>query len=167
VIALAVMGLGVIAAPAIFQMFSRAPKGAEMIDDFRAFMNIPKLRTIQGYFVTIGGGEGNLRTAVLPALETDGGVAEATLEADLPHIQTFGEDWPTMFRRFASMIGTMQANIDNYAAVDALPAFWLFPWFFVVPGLLVAGLAIAAGRPRRGAVPDSHERESSVMAGNR
>ncbi|MEX0665768.1 MAG: hypothetical protein WD598_13510 [Acidimicrobiia bacterium] len=152
VIALAVMGLGVIAAPAIFQMFSRAPKGAEMIDDFREFMNTPKLRTIQGYFVTIGGGEGSLRTAVLPALEAQG-VSAATLESDLPDVQTFSEEWPTMFRRFASMIGTMQENIDNYAAVDALPPFGLFPWFFVAPGILVAGFAVAAGRPRRRDAP--------------
>ena len=152
VIALAVMGLGVIAAPAIFQMFSRAPKGAEMIDDFRGFMNTPKLRTIQGYFVTIGGGEGSLRTSVLPALKAQG-VSAATLESDLPDIKTLSEEWPTMFTRFASMIGTMQTNIDNYQAVDALPPFGLFPWFFVVPGLAVAGLAVAASRSRRGAAP--------------
>jgi hypothetical protein len=75
------------------------------------------------------------------------------LEADLPAIQAFGDDWPTMFRRFASMIGTMQANVDNYAAVDALPPFGLFPWFFVVPGILVAGLAVGAGRSRRQDAP--------------
>ena len=35
----AVMGLGLVAAPvAIFQMFSRAPKGGDMIDDFRPYM---------------------------------------------------------------------------------------------------------------------------------
>jgi hypothetical protein len=148
-IALVVMGLGVVAAPAIFQMFSRAPKGADMIDDFRSLMTTEKLRSIQGYFVTIGAGEGSVRTGVLPALETQGGVSAASLEDELPALRAYTRDWPTMFREFAPMIGTMQANVDNYAAVDALPPFWLFPWFFVVPGLLVAGLGVAAGRPRR------------------
>lgn len=42
----------------------------------------------------------------------------------------------------------MSNNVVNYDAVAALPPFALFPWFFVLPGLLIAGLALAAG-PRR------------------
>ena len=42
------------------------------------------------------------------------------------------------------MVATMSDNVDNYAAVDALPSFDLFPWFFVIPGVLVAGLATLA-----------------------
>ena len=137
-IALAVMGVGVVAAPAIFQMFTRAPKGADMIDDFRPYMTVTKLRTIQGYFVTMAAGEGNLRTAVLPAIATEAG----------PEVARFLDDWPTIFRDFAPMIATMQENVENYQGVDALPAFDLFPWFFVVPGALVAALAVGA-RPRR------------------
>ncbi|MFO7591104.1 MAG: hypothetical protein R6X23_09425 [Acidimicrobiia bacterium] len=137
-IALAVMGIGVIAAPAIFQMFTRAPKGADMIDDFRPYMKTTKLRTIQGYFVTMAAGEGNLRTAVLPALTTAPG----------PEVGDFVEEWPTIFRDFAPMIATMQENVENYQGVDALPPFDLFPWFFVVPGALVVLFAFAA-RPRR------------------
>jgi hypothetical protein len=30
--------------------------------------------------------------------------------------------------------------------VASLPSFRLFPWFFVLPGLLTAGLALGAGR---------------------
>lgn len=150
-IALIVMGLGVVAAPAIFQMFSRAPKGADMIDDFRSLMTVKKLRSIQGYFVTMASGEGDLRTKVVPALAAEEGVPDAEVVAEYGDIETFISDWPTMFREFAPMIGTMQENVPNYAAVDALPPFGLFPWFFVVPGLLVAGLGIAATRrPRQG-----------------
>jgi len=137
-VALAVMGLGVVAAPAIFQMFTRAPKGAEMIDDFRPYMTDAKLESIQGYFVTIAAGEGNLRTAVLPAAPVEPG----------PGVARFVADWPEIFRDFAPMIATMQGNIENYQGVDALPSFDLFPWFFVVPGALVAACAVGA-RPRR------------------
>jgi len=152
-IALVVMGLGVVAAPAIFQMFSRAPKGADMIDDFRSLMTTEKLRSIQGYFVAIGAGEGSLRTGVLPGLAAQDAVSAASLENEFPDAQAFIRDWPTMFQEFAPMIGTMQGNVDNYAAVDALPPFGLFPWFFVVPGVLVAALGIAAGRPQRSDAP--------------
>ena len=138
-VALAVMGIGVIAAPAIFQMFDRAPKGADMIDDFRPYMTVTKLRTIQGYFVTMAAGEGNLRTSVLPAIEP----------ASRPKVEGFADDWPAIFRDFAPMIGTMQENVANYQGVDALPPFDVFPWFFVIPGALVAGLAISARTRRR------------------
>ncbi len=139
VIALAVMGIGVIAAPAIFQMFTRAPKGADMIDDFRPYMKVAKLRNIQGYFVTIAAGEGNLRTGVLPAIPNEPG----------SEVHAFVDQWPTIFRDFAPMIATMQENVENYQGVDALPPFDLFPWFFVIPGVLVAAFAVGAGRPRR------------------
>ncbi len=136
-IGLAVMGIGVVAAPAIFQMFTRAPKGADMINDFRPYMTDSKLQSIQGYFVTIAAGEGNLRTAVLPAIPS----------GSRPEIDRFVGEWPGIFRDFAPMIATMQENIGNYQGVDALPPFDLFPWFFVVPGALVALCAFGA-RPR-------------------
>ena len=48
------------------------------------------------------------------------------------------------------MIGAMSDNVANYQAIASLPPFPLFPWFFVLPGVLVAGLALAGGvsRPR-------------------
>ena len=39
-------------------------------------------------------------------------------------------------------------------AVAALPSFDLFPWFFVIPGALVAILAVVAMRSRRPAADD-------------
>ena len=159
VIAALVMGLGLVAAPAIFQMFTRAPKGADMITDFSDFMTENKLRTIQGYFVTLAAGEGSYRTGVVTTLQNEGGLSANEIDAEFPKAQEFSAQWPTIFREFAPMVGTMQANLDNFAAVDALPAFWLFPWFFVAPGVLVAGLAVAAGRPHR-----NDESRSAVLA---
>ncbi len=52
------------------------------------------------------------------------------------------------------MVATMSDNVDNYDAVAALPSFDLFPWFFVVPGALVAILALVAMRSRRPADDD-------------
>lgn len=38
---------------------------------------------------------------------------------------------------FAPLVATMQSNVKNYAAIDSLPNFNLFTWFFVIPGLLI------------------------------
>ncbi len=51
------------------------------------------------------------------------------------------------------MIATMRDNIENFEAVAALPPFPLFPWFFVAPGVIVAGMAAVA--LRRSPSPDS------------
>jgi len=137
-IVLIVLGVGLIAAPAVFQMFGRAPGGGVMINDFRSLMTREKVTTIQGYFITIGVGEGELRTRAVPAAGLHPGDAAA--------VARFGKDWPRINREMAPVVGVMSDNVDNYQAVDALPPFPLFPWFFVIPGVLVVGLAAVALR---------------------
>jgi len=48
----------------------------------------------------------------------------------------------------APVVGVMSDNVDNYDAVAALPPFSMFPWFFVIPGVLVTALAVLALRRR-------------------
>jgi hypothetical protein len=143
------LGVAVAAAPVAFQMFDRAPQGADMIDDFRPMMTRERVQSVQGYFVTLGAAEGQLRANALPLLVEAGGDP-----ADLPAISQWSSDWPTILTDFNPMVATMSDNVDNYEAVAALPSFDLFPWFFVVPGALVAILALVAMRSRRPADDD-------------
>ena len=138
------LGIAVAAAPVAFQMFDRAPKGADMIDDFRPMMTRERVQSVQGYFVTLGAAEGQLRANALPLLVEAGGDP-----ADFPAIAQWSADWPTILTDFNPMVATMSDNVDNYDAVAALPSFDLFPWFFVVPGALVAILAAVAMRSQR------------------
>ncbi|HWH33274.1 MAG TPA: hypothetical protein VNU01_11450 [Egibacteraceae bacterium] len=131
---LVALGLGLVAAPAVFQMFERAPLGGDMIADFRSLMTEERIQSVQGYFLVIGAAEGALRTEVLEELEADGMRAV--------DVRNLVDAWPAMAADMAPMIGAMSDNLDNYRAVAALPPFGLFPWFFVIPGLLVAGLAL-------------------------
>ncbi|MDQ6928658.1 MAG: hypothetical protein M3159_08340 [Actinomycetota bacterium] len=128
------LGLAIVAAPLVFQMFTRAPGGAEMIDAFRPLMTDTKVTKVQGYFLVIGSAEGQFRTEL------------SHQTAALPAVGQLSRDWPHISAEMAPMIGTMADNLDNFNGVAALPPFWLFPWFFVVPGLLIAGLAEAARR---------------------
>jgi hypothetical protein len=157
------LGLAVAAAPLAFQMFDRAPKGADMIDDFRPMMTRERVQDVQGYFVTLGAAEGQLRTGAVAAIVEEGGSAD-----DYPAIATWSADWPAILTDFNPMVATMSDNVENYEAVDALPSFDLFPWFFVVPGLLVAGLAAFALRPgtsRRDTDPAAAGEEDSSATG--
>ena len=139
---LLIVALGVVAAPAIFQMFTRAPGGSHMIGDFKPFMTRTKVTQIQGYFLTIGSGEGELRRTVVPELTASGQVRPEEVAA----ISTLNAQWPAISGGMAPMIGAMSDNIGNFDAVVAMPPFWLFPWFFVLPGLAVAAMALAARR---------------------
>jgi hypothetical protein len=168
---LAGLGVAVVLAPAVFQMFTRAPKGADMIDDFRPMMVRQRVQNVQGYFITLGAGEGQLRNAVVPFAAEIAGQSPEEVALAYPAITEFSATWSTIVGDFSPMIGAMSDNVDNFEAVDALPSFALFPWFFVVPGLLVAGLAVLARRPEAAAfgddVPDTSVADSDEIVGER
>jgi hypothetical protein len=44
---------------------------------------------------------------------------------------------PPGLDHYKPLVDTMQANVGNYASVDALPRMGFFPWFFVIPGILI------------------------------
>jgi hypothetical protein len=48
---------------------------------------------------------------------------------------------PAGLAHYKPLVQTMQTNVNDYASVDSLPDFRLFTWFFVIPGVLLMGLA--------------------------
>jgi hypothetical protein len=141
--ALVVMGVGLIAAPFIFQMMggeNRAFQGADMISDFKPIMTAERVTSVQNYFPVIGLAEGQLRNQLVPLTRSQAN------SASTPVIDEFSKTWPEIGNEFAQFLGAMSDNLDNFAKVKALPPFALFPFFFILPGLMVAGFALAAGR---------------------
>jgi hypothetical protein len=151
-----VLGLGLVAAPFAFHMLHRAPKGAEMMDEFRPIMIRSRVHTIQGYFGTMSVGQGALRIDILPAVERAAG-GEAEVANRFPAAVALDEGWIGILNDMTPMIGAMSDNVDNYQAVDALPPFTLFPWFFIAPGALIVVLAVVALRARGPAAPGRRE----------
>jgi len=144
--ALVVMGVGLIAAPFIFQMMggeNRAFQGADMISDFKPIMTAERVTSVQNYFPVIGLAEGQLRNQLMPLARSQ---ADAP---STPAIDEFSKAWPEIGNELAQFLGAMSDNLDNFAKVKALPPFSLFPFFFILPGLMVAGFALAAGRTKK------------------
>jgi hypothetical protein len=142
------LGIGLVLAPVAFQMFQRAPKGGRMMTAFETIETRTKVETIQSYFATIAVGQGSLRLEVVPALQRSG--LDVVQIADrFPAVDRLNRNWIGILNDMTPMIGAMSDNVDNYDAIKSLPPFPLFPWFFVVPGLLIAGVAFAV-RPRGG-----------------
>lgn len=134
-IALVVLGLGMVAAPLVFQMFSRAPAGAAMIDDLRPLMTRTTITDLQTSFLTIAGMEAEVRTDLVSEVDVAPPEPVTALQAE----------WPTISADMAPMVGVMADNLEEFAGIDAMPPFDWFPWFFVLPGAAIAALSAAAG----------------------
>jgi hypothetical protein len=139
-----VIGVGLIAAPAVFQMFQRAPKGGQMMTAFKTIETTRNVQQIQGFFGDMAEGQGAIRLEIVPALEHSG-LTSAHIASQFPAVTTLDTDWVHILNDMTPMIGAMSDNVVRYQAIASLPPFPLFPWFFVLPGLIVAGVAIAAG----------------------
>jgi hypothetical protein len=139
-IALVVLGIGLLLAPVAFQMFTRAPKGGHMMSAFKTIETTQNVEQIQGYFSTMAVGQGAMRLSVVPALR-DTGLTRSQVGRQFPATTRLDRDWVHILNDMTPMIGAMSDNVTSYQAIAALPPFPLFPWFFVIPGVLVAGLA--------------------------
>ncbi|HEX9260065.1 MAG TPA: hypothetical protein VF855_11050 [Acidimicrobiales bacterium] len=68
---------------------------------------------------------------------------------------------PAGLKHYEPLVTTMQGNVENYDKIDGLPPFTWFTWFFVLPGLLIAGLALVGlvfgGRARPATLPVTPE----------
>lgn len=145
---LAVVGVGLVLAPVAFQMFSRAPKGARMVSAFQTIETRARVERIQIYFSDIAGGQGTVQLDLIPALQR-AGLDTRQISSTYPGLTTFDAQWVHILNDMTPMIGAMSDNVTNYQAVAALPSFRLFPWFFVLPGLIIIALVAAAGPWRR------------------
>jgi hypothetical protein len=138
---IAVVGVGLVLAPAVFQMFQRAPDGGRMMTSFKTIETTPNVTRIQDYFATMASGQGDLRLGVVPALEQDN-LSSAKVADQFPAVTALDNNWIHILNDMTPMIGAMSDNVPNYQAIASLPPFPLFPWFFVLPGLLVFGAAL-------------------------
>jgi hypothetical protein len=139
-IALVVLGIGLILAPVAFQMFTRAPKGGHMMSTFKTIETTQNVERIQGYFSSMAVGQGAIRLDVVPALQHTG-LSARQVANQFPASTALDRDWVHILNDMTPMIGAMSDNVTSYQAIAALPPFPLFPWFFVIPGFLVAALA--------------------------
>jgi hypothetical protein len=143
---LAVLGVGLIAAPAVFQMFTRAPDGGRMMSAFRTIETTQNVQTIQGYFGSMAVGQGAIRLEIVPALESNG-LTPTEIGSRFPAVETLDANWVHILNGMTPMIGAMSNNVANYDAVASLPPFPLFPWFFVIPGVIALGAAVLVWTP--------------------
>src|SRR5947209_10559491 len=95
-IALIVLGAGLALAPVALQMFSRAPKGAVMLDDFKPFMTERRLGRFEGYMPEIDGAVRETDTKLQPYLAEHAGVDRQQFDTRFATFTTFTRQWPAI-----------------------------------------------------------------------
>ncbi len=150
-LAIGLVGIGLVLAPVAFQMFTRAPAGGRMMSAFKTIETTSNVEKIQGYFSSMAVGQGAIRLDIVPALAKTG-LTPTQLAQDFPAITAMDQNWVHILNDMTPMIGAMSNSVPRYQAIAALPPFALFPWFFVIPGVALFGLALFSG-PRRQPTP--------------
>jgi hypothetical protein len=183
---LLVIGVALIAAPLSMSMFSRSSNGEAMVNGFRPIMQPAHVQTTADYYYNVfaklrpfalampgvQADAQKLVPALAQALHMTPTQVEQMLATQFPSLAKLLQSLPQavpVFKRvppgldfYKSLVTTMQANVTNYASVDAMPRMSLFPWFFVAPGILVLLLAgyglLAEWKPGTFHLPSFHHR---------
>lgn len=141
----ALAALTLVAVPFTDGLFARAPAGAELIDAFAPVMTHQRVASVQQHFVVLVSAEGELDAQFLVDLRT------RDPHASVPGIDAFIAQWQPMTADFASLIGVMADNMDNFSRVVALDrltaalgfrTFDYIGWFYLIPGALALALAL-------------------------
>jgi hypothetical protein len=167
--AIVAVAIGMLAAPVVFQMWDRAPKGAAMVSAFHTVETRSLVTKIQNDFGTITTGEGALSGELVPVLE-EHGLSTAQIDKALPAVAALEGSWIGILQNLTPLLGVMSDNVSNYQAVVALPAFGVFPWLFTIPAALILALvALSAAGPRlplrrRSGAVESHPLDTPPLA---
>ena len=170
-----VIGILLIVMPFAISLPSKASAGQTMLNEFHPIMQPASVRTTVNYdvntFTPLGpfAVGGVAAAAEVPkfigTLATDLHATPAQVEAQLASsspvlsgiftnlgkLEPIFKNVPPGLAWYKPIVDTMQAQVNNFAAVDALPNFNIFTWAFVVPGALLvlcAGYGLVLGRKR-------------------
>jgi hypothetical protein len=159
--ALLVTGVGLIVAPVAMGMFDKTSKGEAMVNSFRPIMQPSSVQKTTYYYNDVFTPLGPFSN-MMPGVASDAQKLVPTLAyalhmppaqvqqmlktqfpsmaamlQQLPQAEQIFNQVPPGLAHYKPLVQTMNANVDNYAAVDSLPNMSLFPWFFTVPGILI------------------------------
>jgi len=153
------VGLGLLLAPSAFSLWDRAPQGAALVEAFRPIEQRGAVVRVQNGFGQVAIAQGALAGELVPALQKHG-LTDAQIDERFPAVRTLVARWIPILNGLTPVIGVMSDNVARFQAVAALPSFTVFPWLFVVPGLLAVLVVListfrAARRRRPAAAPAS------------
>jgi len=161
-----IIGVLLIVAPFAISLPSKASAGQAMLHNFHPIMQpasvkqtvslyentFLKLKPVASGGIAAAGEETALLKGLATGLHLSPPQLEQYLGGQFPAFAQLLASFPQLVPVFSQvgpgladykpLVDTMQANVSNYQQVDSLPNFRLFTWFFEVPGILIAVLAL-------------------------
>lgn len=144
-----VVGVALMVAPEAFDMWVRAPRGAQMIGGFASIMTAKNVPLVASYGRTVLGGFGNAALTIQRAASRFSGghrslsYSQATSfiasQGNLRGLAYMDRNLPVLGPPFSTLLSVLYKDQPAFAGMHGLPSFTLFPLFFVIPGLLIAG----------------------------
>ena len=148
-----VAGLGLAAGPLVLAWPHKVAAAEDVAEAARIAFTpaVAQATTADTYMIDAAVIE--LRRAMLPAVADDLGMTAAELEASIatefPALARFLDDWESELSGSAHDISQSQIQfMDEFHEADATP-YRALPWLFVVPGVLLAAVAIWPSLSRR------------------
>ena len=127
-VAVFVIGLGLVVAPVVFQMFTRAPKGGHMIDRFRPYMTTTKIGTFQGYLDEIDRARIEARDRLPAELAARLRLDPAAADRRFAAVADFERRWPGIDADMSDMLTTMRREAPSMrAALSSVGSTCLMP----------------------------------------
>ncbi len=131
-----IVGAALIIAPFGYQMFDRAPAGANMMKDFESVLTRPNVTTFQEHMHTFAAMQSDMKR-MLPALAQQMHITQdqlnQMLQQQFPGVANGMARMDKMGADFNTVITVMDRNVGNFQKADQLPMSTM-PWFFVVAG---------------------------------
>ena len=159
------IGVALVVTPFAMSLPTKAASGQEMLNGFQPIMQPDQVAKTADYynnvFVPLGQVTPMMSEQNLAKFQAYlDGLGQMKFDASaLPMLQQMQRDFggllgtmqqnvgifsqvPAGLTHYKPLVTTMQANVENYKQVNSLPDFRLFTVFFVLPGVLLIGIAV-------------------------
>lgn len=138
--------------PGFHSIWSVAPQGGRMLTDFASpvdpggppIMSAATVRMFDGYLGEMKAAQAEIVPAIQGELAAQGHPVTAAQVREviarqpaLSQVSTVLSNFPAMYDKFRFFLQRMGASLGNYQAVRDLPAFPVFPYLFLIPGVIV------------------------------
>ena len=151
------MGVVLVAIPVTTDLFSKAAGVDDLTDDLRPVFTDAQLTQADTDMAAIEAMAAQLSTEAIPALAAEFGASPdafaASLATDHPDVGAGMQQLDTILPYFRGIVDGLGAQRDNFRLADAIPTKNLpalvVPFLFLVPGLVLLGLAVTALLGRR------------------
>ena len=149
----ALVGVVLIGSVVVNDLFTVGPAFEDMSDGFRPVMTEEAIATLEQDLQAMQAASEEFQTTGVPMFSDALGMSPeeftAFMQEQYPDVATGMEQLPAITESFGGVVGTLEAEIENFASAHAIPTTSLpattIPWAMLVAGIALIVLGIILG----------------------